>query len=250
MINHISESIEDSWYRGEPNVLLKITAISPSSALRSTREVADVLIAKYGSIEQIPPALIMYSDRGPEHGTTFLIIKIEIIALQKFLNLDYILVARTAPGHSYRNPVEKINCILNLGLYGIGIMRKPSIDHEFEHKLNCKLVHKSPEKNLKLLDESCKPCTQLIKDQFSCLQLKWVPFWVPEEASHRDIDELFKSLNLDKSIAPFDCVGDLRIRPKLTQCLTHCCRQRTYFFPVKKCESQNCEVCLAPPSSV
>ena len=82
LINHISESIEDSWYRGEPNVLLKITAISPSSALRSTREVADVLIAKYGSIEQIPPALIMYSDRGLEHGTTFLSVKIEIIALQ------------------------------------------------------------------------------------------------------------------------------------------------------------------------
>ena len=101
-----------------------------------------------------------------------------------------------------------------------------------------------------MLDESCKPCTQLIKDQFSCLQLKWVPFRVPEEASHRDIDELFKSLNLDKSITPFDCVGDLRKRPKLTQYLTHCCHQRTYFFSVKKCGSQNCEICLVPPSSV
>ena len=129
-------------------------------------------------------------------------------------------------------------------------MRKPSINHEFEHKLNCKLVQKSPEKNLKLLDESCKPCTLLIKDQFSCLQLKWVPFWVPEEASHRDIDELFKSLNLDKSITPFDCVGDLHKRPKLTQYLPHCCCQRTYFFSVKKCGSQNCEIFLAPLSSV
>ena len=119
LINHISESIEDSWYRGEPNVLLKVTAISPSSALKSMQEVADTLIAKCGSIEQIPPALIMYSDRGPEHGTTFISVKIEIIALQKFLNLDHILVARTAPGHSYRNSVEKINCILNLGLYSI-----------------------------------------------------------------------------------------------------------------------------------
>ena len=130
LISHISESVEDSWYRGEPNVLLKITAISPSSALRNAQEVADVLIAKYGSIEQIPPALIMYTD------TTFLSVKIAIIALQKFLNLDHILVARTAPGHSYCNPAEKINCILNLGLHGIGVMRKPSIDLEFELKLN------------------------------------------------------------------------------------------------------------------
>ena len=126
LINHINESFEDSWYRGELNVLLKITAISPSSALKNAREVGDVSIVKYGSVEQIPPALIMYTDGGPEHRTTFLSVKITIIALQKFLNLDHILVARTAPGHSYRNPTEKINCILNLGLYGIGIVRKPS----------------------------------------------------------------------------------------------------------------------------
>ena len=80
LINHISESVEDSWYRGEPNFLLKITAISPSSALRNAREVAGVLIAKYGSIEQIPPALIMYTDGGPEHRATFLSVKIAIIA--------------------------------------------------------------------------------------------------------------------------------------------------------------------------
>ena len=91
-------------------------------------------------------------------------------------------------------------------------------------------------KNLKLLDESCKPWTQLIKDQFSRLQLKGVPFRVPEEASGRDIDELFKSLNLDKSVTPYDCVDDLHKRPKLTQHLAHCCFQRAYFFSVKNVE--------------
>ena len=136
-------------------------------------------------------------------------------------------------------------------------MRKPSINLEFEHKLKncsglsdvCKLVHESTEKNLTLLDESCKPCTQLIKDQFSCLQLKGVPFQVPEEASDRDIDELFKSLNLDKSVTPYDCVDDLCKRLKLIQHLAHCCRQRKCFFSVKKCGSQNCEICLPPQSS-
>ena len=68
----------------------------------------------------------MYTDGSPEDRTTFVSVKIAIIALQNFLNLDHILVARTAPGHSYRNPAEKINCILNLRLYGIGVMRKPS----------------------------------------------------------------------------------------------------------------------------
>ena len=57
----------------------------------------------------------------------------------------------------------------------------------------------------------------------SPLQLKRVPFRVPKEASQ-------KSLNLDKSVTPYDCVDDLRKRPKLTQYLAHCCCQRTYFF--------------------
>ena len=105
--------------------------------------------------------------------------------------------------HSHCNPAEKINCILNLGLYSIGIMRKSSIDLEFLSDRSSdiyKLVHENPEKNQKLLDESCKPYTQ----QFSCLQLKGVQFRVPEKASDRDTHELFKSLNLDKSIMPYD----------------------------------------------
>lgn len=48
-------------------------------------------------------------------------------------------------------------------------------------------------KSLQLLDESCKPNIQLIKDQFSSQQLKGVPFQVPKEASDADIDKLLKS---------------------------------------------------------
>ena len=65
-------------------------------------------------------------------------VKTAIIALEKFLNLDCILTARTVPGHSHHNAAEKINCRLNLGLYNIGVMKKSSINLKFEHKLkNC-----------------------------------------------------------------------------------------------------------------
>ena len=33
VINHISESVEDSWYRGEPNVLLKIFFVKNTSSV-------------------------------------------------------------------------------------------------------------------------------------------------------------------------------------------------------------------------
>ena len=46
--------------------------------------------------------------------------------------------------------------------------------------------------------------------------LKGVPFRVPEEASDADIDNLFKSLNLNELVTPYDCIDDLRKRLKLS----------------------------------
>ena len=45
-----------------------------------------------------------------------------MIALQHVLDLHILIAVRTAPGHSYTNPPEKINCVLNLGLIAIGCM--------------------------------------------------------------------------------------------------------------------------------
>ena len=80
--------------------------------------------------------LILYTDGGSEHRTTFLSVKMAMISLQNFLNLDQILAVRTASGHLFRNPAEKINCVRNLGLYGVGCMRQKCIDIEFEEKLH------------------------------------------------------------------------------------------------------------------
>ena len=135
LINEVPSTVDGSWYRGTPYVGVKVTALQSSTALRNAREIADCLILKYGSKEEVPPVLIVYCDGVPEHRTTFLSVKIAMIALSKFLNLDMLLLARTAPGHSWANPVEKINCILNLGLYGIGAMRTESSDVEFEASL-------------------------------------------------------------------------------------------------------------------
>ena len=121
-----------------------MTATDPLSALRNATEIAKVLINIVAKKLYPPPPppllpiLILYTDGGPEHRTTFLSVKIALVCLQKFLNLDQMLAVRTASGHSYSNPAEKINCVLNLDLYSIGCMRKHSTDPEFEQTLhNC-----------------------------------------------------------------------------------------------------------------
>ena len=35
-----------------------------------------------------------------------------------------IIAIQTAAGHSIKNPAERVDCILNLGLYGMEIMHK------------------------------------------------------------------------------------------------------------------------------
>ena len=75
-----------------------------------------------------------------------------------------LVAARTAPSHSFKNPPKNINCILNLAFYGIGCMRKEILEvPEFEKKIvNCSgvndvqtLISENPEKNTKLLRDSC-----------------------------------------------------------------------------------------------
>jgi len=65
--------------------------------------------------------LFVYTDGGPEHRLTYVSTQHSLTAL--FLNLN-LCVARTAPNQSWRNPVEKIMSIVNLGFQSVGMMRK------------------------------------------------------------------------------------------------------------------------------
>ena len=148
-----------------------------------------------------------------------------MISLQRYLNLNQILAVRTAPGHSYRNPAEKVNCVLNLGLYGIGCMRQRSSDIEFEENLHrCSglgdmrdLLNKDFQRNSILLKSSCKPCLDIISETFSCLILKEQSFSIYEPCSLDDIDEFFKCIELDKELNPMDTKVEFPRRPKHLQ---------------------------------
>ena len=98
-------------------------ATDPLSALHNVMKVEDILTHCYQRKQNIPPIIIFYTDGSPEHRSNFQSVKIALDALQKSLNADMLVAIRTAPGHSFRNPVEKVNCVLNIGLYGIAIMR-------------------------------------------------------------------------------------------------------------------------------
>ena len=91
LITQIPDKVDDSWYKGVPCIMLKLTAISPSTSIRNAAEIANSLVFHYGGKDRIPPVLVMYTDGGPEHRSTFLSVKIALIALQRWLNLDMII---------------------------------------------------------------------------------------------------------------------------------------------------------------
>lgn len=79
------------------------------------------------------PILFIYSDGGPDHRCNYLSVIYTMVWLFIQLDLDYLVLARNAPGHSWRNPAERIMSVLNLGLQGVGIMRSET-DVESEIK--------------------------------------------------------------------------------------------------------------------
>ena len=60
------------------------------------------------------PVLFVYTDGGPDHRLTYISVQISLICLFKKLDLDYLCACRTAPYHSWRNPVERIMSVIIL----------------------------------------------------------------------------------------------------------------------------------------
>ena len=66
---------------------------------------------------------MIFSDGGPDHRLTHHSVKLALVILFKNLDLDLLIAGRTAPGHSWINPVERIMSTLNLAMQNIALAR-------------------------------------------------------------------------------------------------------------------------------
>lgn len=76
--------------------------------------------------------LAIYSDGGPDHRCTYVSVQYSIIYLFLKLNLDMVVLARTPPGSSWKNPAERVMSQLNLALQSVGLMRSTASTPEQE----------------------------------------------------------------------------------------------------------------------
>ena len=179
-------------------------------------------------------------------------VKLSLICLFLELDLDYLLAVRTAPYHSFRNPAERIMSILNLGLQSVGLARA-SMSKEMEDKVgSCnsvseiRRVAKNNEPLRDSLLDSVSPAKTLLSMVTQRLQLKGKKFTVNTAAQIEAISDLWavlKQVDPRFDLQHCDKVSERLLTPGLKDLISHCYRQRHYFFEIKKCGKGDCTIC-------
>jgi len=95
LVVDIPSTMEGSWYDGQVYVGFKDSIYEPSSCLRHSAELQNLLLTEIGSKSM----LFLYTDGGPDHRTRFISTQLALMALFLNFNLDYICAAHTAPHH-------------------------------------------------------------------------------------------------------------------------------------------------------
>ena len=191
LICDVPESLSESFYRGDVLVCFKDSIFQPSSPYRHVAELRKVLSGHKN------PILCVYTDGGPDHRNTHLTIQISLICLFLSLDLDMLVAARTAPQNSYRNPVERIMSLLNLGLQSVGVMREKMSDENEQLIKNCNSmaeIRKSAAKNSGLADaftDSMQPPLCLLTEVTKRLKLKDKPVQVETPCTKQEIEDLW-----------------------------------------------------------
>lgn len=192
--------------------------------------------------------LFLYTDGGPDHRVTYVSTQLSLIALFLNLNLDLLCAARTAPNQSWRNPVERMMSVVNLGLPSIGLMQKEMNSDAEKALKNCnslKQIRSAGEEYKKEVAESIKQPIDLVPDIMCRLELKGKHFEVETACSDDELEAFWEVLlQIEPSLSQDDTSRDkTKNKERLQAFLSHCCQIRHYTFCIKKCGQDDCTIC-------
>ena len=146
--------------------------------LTPLQHAAELISAIQQEYSHIPPLLSLFTDGGPDHQITYLSVQLTLICVFLVLDLDFLCACRTAPAQSWKNPVERVMSILNLGLQSVGLMRKectPSAEAVLKNCNSLQQIRSAVAGVPSLAGEiadSVEPVKLLITDLFQRLGLK------------------------------------------------------------------------------
>ena len=230
---------------GSVFVGVKDITFEPSSPFWHMAELHSVLQSHSFS----KPVLFIYSDGGPDHRLTYINVQLSLICLFLKFNLDYLCAGRTAPHHSWRNPVERIMSmsILNLGLQCVGLARS-EMSAEFEAVVQkCSGLAELRQQVVSYKDElndSLSPVKARLHILFCRLQLHNKNFEIYHSAIDDEMSEFWSTLlTLDSTLMEGgtyrkDNIGQ---HAKVVEFISHCCQCSHYTFDILKCGLSTCK---------
>ena len=155
---------------------------------------------------------------------------------------------KTAPCHNWRNPVERIMSIVNVGLQCVGMMRR-ECSKDFEAAIkkcnNLNQLRKSVSLFKEEVKSTLQPPIELLSNILEHLKLKDDIFQVFESYDDNKLDVVWEILEqVDSSLSRADTTQDaIKTLKDIQQFLSHCCQARKYSFCIKKCGSGSCKIC-------
>ncbi len=232
------------------HVGLKETLFESSSPFRHMCEL-DQIITNSATISS-HPILFIYSDGGPDHRLTYISVQLSLICLFLKLDLDFLCACRTAPYHSWKNPVERVMSVLNLGLQSVGLARAELPENLEKEVAKCNTLselRKIATRNndfVAAVQDSLSPVKVLLSNIFSRLCLHEEGILMFNSATSSEISEFWSTLLIIDSTLK----EETRYTKKnfheyagAIEFISHCCRSTHYSFDILKCGIASCRLC-------
>ena len=131
-LNSIRMSSKGQWYKGDAFYSIKSMVFEGSTALHGVVEIGTLLETVHPKDTPNRFYLITDGGGGGDRNITHVTVQKYLVALFRKYRFDEIIAIRTAAGCSFYNPIKRIHAVGNLGLQGVGIMRK-SMGNDMEH---------------------------------------------------------------------------------------------------------------------
>lgn len=239
----IPESVEKSFVQGQVTTVVGDSVFESSNPFRHA-----VNVTRLAKIENRPKVLMKFTDGGTDQRNNLESVKLSNICLFKEMDLDMLIHARCAPGHSWTNPAERIMSILNIGLQNCSLERE-KVDTEAEKLFKrCggmadlrALAENKPEVKTSWR-ESIEPVQSKVRNRFLRLKLKEVPVQALDPATEAEIEDLkqpLKNMFPDLDLTKLQKVHTSKVKSYQEWCSLHC-RARHYCFQIRKCTDQTC----------
>ena len=171
-------------------------------------------------------------------------VQLSLVFLFLKLDLGFLCAGRTAPYHSWRNPVERVMAILNLGLQCVGLARE-KMPEEYEKEVakcnNLTQLRKIAERNDQFVGavrDSLSPVKSLLCDICSRLHLQEKPIQAYESATPVEISEFWTAIMAIDQTFEEDgryVKANIDEHKKISEFFRHCCQMGHYTFDVLKC---------------